>query len=132
MLPDFLADYALGLVYFSGAAELVGAVGLVVPLSVYRRLGLPNLRKWAGIGLAVMLALLVAANVNVAIEGSSVRGLEFGSWYYWLRPFIQPLFILWALFVSGVIWQQQPESDDRIENRPRSSPHRPQVRFKRQ
>lgn len=104
----------------------------MVPLSVYRRLGLPNLRKWAGIGLAVMLTLLVAANVNVTIEGSSVRGLEFGSWYYWLRPFIQPLFILWALFVSGVIWQQRPESDERLANRPSSSSNRPQVRIKRQ
>jgi len=79
-----------------------------------------------------MLALLVDANVNVAIEGSSVRGLELSSWYYWLRPFVQPLFILWALFASGVIRQQRPESDGRLANRPSSSPNRPQVKIKSQ
>src|SRR5918998_3987212 len=79
---------------------------------------------------AVMLALLVDA--NVALEGSSVRGPEVGSWYYWLRPFVQPLFILWALFVSGVIWQQRPENDARLANRPSSSPSRPQVKIKSQ
>jgi uncharacterized membrane protein len=105
MLPDFLADYAVELVYFTGAMELAGAIGLVIPLVVYRRLGLPNLRKWAGIGLALMLAGLVVANINVALAGSRVQGLEFGTWYYYLRPFFQPIFMLWALFVSGVIWK---------------------------
>jgi uncharacterized membrane protein len=103
MLPDFLADYALELAYLTGAMELAGAIGLVSPLAVYRRLGMPNLRKWAGIGLAVMLMFLVIANINVALEGSRVQGLEFGAWYYYLRPFFQPIFMLWALFVSGVI-----------------------------
>jgi short chain dehydrogenase len=70
-----------------------------------RSVGMPNLRRWAGIGLAVMLAFLVMANINVALQGSRVQGLEFGNWYYYLRPFIQPIFMLWALFVSGVIWK---------------------------
>lgn len=109
MLPDFLAEYALPLVYVTGAAELAGAIGLVIPLAVYRRLRLPNLRRWAGIGLAAMLALLVSANINVALTGSNVQGLEFGAWYYWLRPLFQPLFILWALFVSEVLWPRKPQ-----------------------
>ena len=107
MIPDFLADQALELVYFTGVAELAGAVGLILPLSVYGRLGLPDLRKWAGIGLALMLAFLVIANINVALEGTTVEGLAFGRWYYWARLFFQPLFIIWALFVSGVIWDNQ-------------------------
>lgn len=107
MLPDFLATYALELVYVTGIAELAGALGLVLPLRVYQQLGLPNLRQWAGIGIAVMLVFLVIANINVALTGSSVQGLEFGAWYYWLRPFFQPVFILWALFVSGVICQKK-------------------------
>lgn len=102
MVPDFLADHALPLVYLTGVAELAGAIGLVVPLAVYKRLGLPNLRRWAGIGLAIMLALLVIANINVALQGDSVQGLEFGAWYYWVRPLFQPLFILWTLYVAGI------------------------------
>lgn len=105
MLPDSLADYAVALIYFTGAMELAGAIGLVIPLAVYTRLVLPNLRRWAGIGLAAMLAAIVVANIHVALAGSRVQGLEFGAWYYYLRPFFQPIFMLWALFVSGVIWQ---------------------------
>ncbi|MGH9941033.1 MAG: DoxX family protein [Pyrinomonadaceae bacterium] len=109
MMPDFLDGHALPLVHFTGVAELAGAIGLVVPLAAYKGLGLPNLRKWAGIGLAIMLALLVIANVNVALRGGSVRGLEFGAWYYWVRPLFQPIFILWALYVSGVIWDRSSD-----------------------
>jgi multisubunit Na+/H+ antiporter MnhG subunit len=74
MLPAVLAEHALALVYLSGAAELAGAIGLVLPPATYRRLGLPNLRKWAGIGLAVLLVFLVVANANVAVKGSGVQG----------------------------------------------------------
>ncbi len=107
MMPEFLSDYALELVYCTGAAQLVGAVGLVIPLAVYSQLGLPNLRRWAGTGLAALLAFLVIANINVALRGSAVKGLEFGRWYYWLRPFFQPVFIIWALYASGLIWKEE-------------------------
>jgi uncharacterized membrane protein len=108
MLPDFLTDYAVELVYLTGAMEIVGAIGMLIPLAVYRRLGLPNLRPWAGVGLAVMLAFLVMANLHVAVEGSQVQGLEFGPWYYYLRPLLQPIFMLWALLASGAIWRRFP------------------------
>ena len=52
-----------------------------------------------------MLAFLVIANIHVALEGSRVQGLEFGMWYDDLRPFSQTIFMLWALYVSGVIWK---------------------------
>ncbi len=54
-----------------------------------------------------MLAFLVIANVNVALKGSTVQGLEFGKWYYWLRLLFQPIFMIWALFVSGAIWRKE-------------------------
>ncbi len=103
MMPAFLADYAVELVYLSGLAELAGAVGLLIPLAVYRRLRLPNLRRWAGIGLALMLSTIVIANVNVALQGSQVQGLPFGPWYYWFRLLLQPIFVVWALFAGDVI-----------------------------
>ena len=103
MLPAFLALYGVELVYGTGVTELAGAMGLVVPLTVYRRLGLPNLRKWAGIGIAIMLVGLVVANINVALKVSSGQGPTFDVWSYWLRLFLQPLFIIWALYATGVI-----------------------------
>jgi uncharacterized membrane protein len=102
MMPALLADWAVPLVLFTGVAEILGGVGLLVPLAVYERLRLPNLRWWAGIGLAVLLGSVVIANVNVAMQGESVKGLEFGSWYAWVRPLLQPVIIAWALYAGGV------------------------------
>jgi uncharacterized membrane protein len=103
MLPPFLVPYGAALVYGTGATELAGAIGLVVPLAVYRRLGLPNLRQLAGIGIALMLACLTLANINVAVQVSSGQRLAFEVWTYWLRLCFQPLFIIWALYAAGVI-----------------------------
>jgi uncharacterized membrane protein len=110
MMPGFFGSAALPLVYFSGAAEIAGAIGLLAPASAYRRAGLPNLRRAVGYALALMFALLVIANVNVALTGQQVEGLAFGQWYFWLRPLLQPVFILWALFATGIIWAPQPTS----------------------
>ena len=108
MMPPFLSSAATELVYVTGVAEMLGALGLVVPLAVYRRLGLPNLRRWAGFGLIALLASVVMANINVAVQGGSVEGMEVGAWYTWLRPFLQPVIMLWVLYAAG-IW---PRGDD--------------------
>jgi uncharacterized membrane protein len=117
LIPAFLSAYAPELNYISGIAELAGAIGLVVPLVVYRRLGLPNLRRWAGIGLALFLAAIVIGNINVALQGTQVQGLPLGRWYYWLRPFLQPVFIIWALYVGGIIGARKGAGDsDRLRS----------------
>lgn len=103
MMPAFFGHLARPLVLFTGAAEIAGAIGLLVPTSAYKRLGLPNLRHAAGIALSVMLAVLVIANINVAIKGGGVDGLAFGQWYFWLRPAFQPLIIFWVLYAAGVM-----------------------------
>ena len=103
MLPAFLAPYGVELVYGTGVTELAGALGLVTPLANYYRLGLPNLRQWAGIGIALMLAGLMVANINIALQASSGAPLAFAAWTYWLRLLFQPLFILWALYAAGVM-----------------------------
>lgn len=109
MIPDALAEHALAWVYLTGVAELAGGLALLLPVSLYRRLGLPNLQRHAGIGLAVMLVCVVAANINVALKGQSVQGLDFGAWYYWIRPLFQPVFIAWTLYSAGV-WPRSSAS----------------------
>ena len=101
MIPDALADHALAWVYLTGVAELMGAVGLLLPVALYRRLGLPDLQRQAGLWLSVMLVCVVAANINVALKGQTVEGLSFGAWYFWTRPLFQPVFVLWALYCTG-------------------------------
>jgi uncharacterized membrane protein len=108
MIPDLLAPMALQLVHISGAAELLGAAGLLVPASVYRRLGLPDLQRATGVALAVLFALLVTANVHVALKGSGVHGLDFGQTYFLVRPLLQPVFIAWALYSVGLLRAPRP------------------------
>jgi uncharacterized membrane protein len=119
LIPAFLSVYAQELNYISGIAELAGALGLVVPLAVYRRLGLPNLRRWASLGLALFLAAIVIGNINVALQGTQIQGIPLGRWYYWLRPFLQPIFIIWALYAGGIIGARKG-SGDSDQSRPHS------------
>lgn len=102
MMPEALAEHALAWVYITGAAELAGGLALLVPVAMYRRLGFPNLHPLAGISLAVLLVCVVSANISIALRGQSVEGLDFGAWYFWIRPFFQPIFVAWALYSVGV------------------------------
>ncbi len=103
MMPPYLGDWARELVLLSGALEIAGAVGLLVPLVVWQRLGLPNLRPVAGVGLAMLLSVMVVANGHVAETGGSVPGLPGSPLYYATRPFFQPFILLWALICSGAV-----------------------------
>jgi len=103
MMPAFFGASARPLVLFTGAAELAGALGLLIPLATCARLGLPKLRRAAGLALALLLVALVMANINVAIQGERVEGFDFGRWYYWLRPACQPVIIYWVLYAAGVV-----------------------------
>ncbi len=111
MIPDYLAPYDFGMVHITGALELAGAVGLLAPLWVWRRLGWPNLRPAAGVGLAMLLSVMVIANAHVAETGGRVEGLGGGDVYYALRPLFQPLIVLWALIASeAVAARRHPET----------------------
>ena len=110
MIPPPLDSHALQWVWATGLAEIMGAFGILIPLTAWKTLGLPNLRPAAGIGLALMLVCVVWANIHVAVQGQSVKGLDFGSMYYWIRPFFQPVFIAWALFASGAIGSSKAPS----------------------
>ena len=103
LFRSLLSGQALALVWLTGATEIAGGLALVGPQSLYERLGLPGLRPLVGWLLAVQFALMVIANVNVALTGGGVDGLGGGSWYFWLRPAFQPLIVWWALYASGAI-----------------------------
>ena len=63
MVPPQL-PFPAALVTLTGVAELLGAMGLL----------LPSTARWAAIGLAVLLVLMLPANVHAARAGLSVAG----------------------------------------------------------
>jgi uncharacterized membrane protein len=110
MIPDLLAPLAVPLVHLTGAAEMAGAAALLVPAAVTRHLGWPDLHRPAGAALAALFAVMVVANIHVAQAGLQVEGLPFGRTYYLLRPWLQPVFIAWALFCVGLLPHRRARS----------------------
>ena len=92
MIPAYLPLDA-EIVLFTGVCELAGAVGILVP----------QLRRLAGIMLAIYFVCVFPANIKNAIEGLSVEGLPSASWYYWVRLAFQPLVIWWTLYAADVV-----------------------------
>jgi uncharacterized membrane protein len=92
MMPPWIPLH-LELVRFTGAAEIAGAIGLL----------LPRTRRLAGAMLAIYFVAVFPANLHNALNGLSVEGLPQAGWYYWARLPFQPLAIWWALFSAGLI-----------------------------
>jgi len=63
MVPPAIPN-AMGMVYFTGVCEILGAIGLLVPAT----------RLAATIALIVMFVALLPANIRAALEGMTLRG----------------------------------------------------------
>jgi uncharacterized membrane protein len=75
------------LVFLTGVAEALGAVGLLIPQT----------RFWAACGLMLLMLLMLPANVRAARRGVLLRGRR--AMPLWLRVPMQALFIGWAWIV---------------------------------
>ncbi|MSU22619.1 MAG: DoxX family membrane protein [Opitutus sp.] len=73
----------------SGAAEMLGGVGLLVPWA----------RRWAGWGLIALLVAVFPANLHVALEGK-MPGEDFSPLLLWVRLPFQAGFIAWVWWVA--------------------------------
>lgn len=84
IVPAYL-PYPLALVYISGVFEILGGIGLLVPLT----------SRWAAWGLVALFIAVFPANVNMAIHNIPINGESYpiGSW---VRLPLQGLLILWA------------------------------------
>lgn len=74
----------LALVYISGAAEILGGVGLLIPAT----------RVFAAWGLVVLLIAVLPANIHMAVEHSRFASIPL--WALWLRVPLQLPLIYWA------------------------------------
>ncbi|QTN32387.1 DoxX family protein [Akkermansiaceae bacterium] len=85
MMPPWLPFHeTLNLI--SGAAEIAGGVGLL----------LPKFRNAAGIGLILLLIAIFPANIHIALNGWP--GMDIPRWVLWARLPFQLLFIAWVVF----------------------------------
>jgi len=83
------------LVYVSGAAELLGAVGVLVP----------SLRPYAGWGLILLLLAVFPANVHMALHPADFERVP--AWALYLRlplQFVLIGWIYWALSLGPTPW----------------------------
>ncbi len=81
IMPPFL-PWPLGLVYFSGVAEILGGLGVLVP----------STRRLAGWGLIVLLIAVFPANIYAATHGVG----SIPPWILWARLPFQIVFIAWV------------------------------------
>lgn len=85
IMPPYLPA-PLTLVYISGAAELLGGVGLLIPAT----------RQIAAWGLIALLIAVLPANIYMATEHLSAPGIMGHGWAQWLRIPLQVPLIYWA------------------------------------
>ncbi len=85
MMPGWLPSHG-ALVALSGAAEIAGGIGILIP----------RFRIAAAIGLILLLLAIFPANLHVAIHGWP--GTDLPRWALWLRLPFQLALLAWVIF----------------------------------
>lgn len=83
MIPPYL-PYPEVLNLVSGAAEVAGGVGILMP----------RFRRWAGWGLVALLVAIFPANLHLALNGWEAYDIP--RWVLWARLPLQGVFIAWV------------------------------------
>ena len=92
ILPDWV-PYPRDTILFTGACEIAGAIGLLIP----------GLRRLAGIMLALYAVCVFPANIKHAIDAVPINGVVLNGWYHAPRLALQPILVWWALFCGGLV-----------------------------
>ncbi len=85
IMPPYVPAHE-AMVYASGAAELAGGVGLMVP----------RLRPRAGWWLIATLVAVFPANVHMALNAEKYKAIPGGAPALWARLPFQAVFIAWV------------------------------------
>ena len=85
LMPDYL-PWHLGLIYLSGAAEMMGGIGICIP----------KWRRLAGWGLIALLVAVFPANVHMLVNHVPLGGKIVPEWVYWVRLPLQAVLIAWV------------------------------------
>jgi uncharacterized membrane protein len=92
LIPPYLALWAVELNLLSGVFE-IGLALLLIPQQT---------RKWAGWGIVFMLFAFIPSHIYFIEKGNfSLGSFTMTPFISWIRLLVfQPLFMLWALWVS--------------------------------
>ena len=90
IMPPYV-PWHLAMVYESGAAEIAGGIGLLIP----------RLRRPAAWGLVALLIAVFPANVYMATNRIQVTGDEIPAALLWARLPLQGLLIWWILWLTS-------------------------------
>jgi uncharacterized membrane protein len=91
VMPDWVpAPHQV--ILFTGACEIAGAIGLVIPRT-----------RWlAGLMLALYAIAVFPVNIKHAIYGPAITGIPNMWYYHGPRLLLQPVLVWWALYAGGV------------------------------
>ncbi|MBK1884508.1 DoxX family protein [Luteolibacter pohnpeiensis] len=89
LMPDYL-PWHLPLIYLSGAAEIIGGLGLWIP----------KLRRAAGWWLIAVLLGVFPANIHMLVNHVPLAGRPVPEWILWARLPLQFLLIAWIWWAS--------------------------------
>lgn len=84
--------YPFELVYISGFFEILGGIGLLIPL----------VSVAAAWGIVALFIAVFPANLNQAINSISIEGIPDYPLLYWFRLPFQAVLIAWALWYTKI------------------------------
>jgi uncharacterized membrane protein len=79
-------------IVISGVCELLGGLGLLMPV--------PTLRRAAAWGLTALLVAVFPANIHMALAHVQIHGFPRNVWVEWARLPLQPLLVWAALWAT--------------------------------
>lgn len=97
IMPPYL-PYHLELVYISGFFEIVGSIGLLVPMT----------QRAAAWGLIALFVAVYPANIHLAVNNPPMNGEIVPAWIRWGRLPVQFVFIYWA----WIFTRNKTQTDD--------------------
>jgi uncharacterized membrane protein len=89
IMPPFVPAH-LAMVYISGACEILGGIGLLIPKA----------RRLAAWGLAALLVAVFPANIYMAVSPQQAGSAAVPPILLWGRLALQPILIWWILWCS--------------------------------
>ena len=98
--------FPIACIVISGIAELLGGLGLLVPLR--------GIQLAAGWGLMLLLVAVFPANIYMAAAHIRVHGIPAQPWIAWARLPLQPVLMVAVAWVSGA-WRGSCHKRDASE-----------------